>query len=259
MALATMDRRLPVRVIIGLLASLYLLQTRQASAEDLKLPVPKQASSTLEVPKPVRAERLKGKASLPEKLKLGFALDLADTLIAGNWDAVGKVISHKDRVVSFRTEQGADGNFVYRLPDGLELRVSPNQQIWLKRELRLFEGSWGYTFWLRADGVLTVASGRVSGAKQMSVQIEKGLAFKQMDKKEKISEGEYGTTYRVPAILVVNGQPVPLSLNTQTQLEFQSHKYVAVLTYSSKFIPSEKHMGAAEGGGFRMEYVLAGQ
>ena len=127
-----LDRRLTVWVMTGLLANLHLLHTRQASAEDLKLPVPERASSTLEVPKPVRAERLKGKASLPEELKLGFALDLADTLVTGDWDVVGKIMSHKDRRVSFKTENGADGRVVYRLPKGLELRVRPNQQIGIK-------------------------------------------------------------------------------------------------------------------------------
>lgn len=221
-------------------------------------PKPKEPATILSMPAAIEPEVVRGKASLPEELVLGFALDVGDTVLAGDWDVVASVIGLENRTVIFKTEKGEIGHLVYRIPKGMQFPLlEPKQPISIKRNLRGYEASLGYQLQVTSEDALMLSSGRIFGGKPQEAAISQRLLLQQIpDKATVLSESKYETIYQVPVYLIVDKKPVELKLGELTEFMLDGKIFLIMVTESSNVIPNEEYKGVVEGKGYALEYVL---
>jgi hypothetical protein len=247
------------RVVGFLLTVAYLLFLSTAVfAQEKTPPKPKEPSTILRMPNPVTVQEMKGRATLPEQLSHGFAIDVAEKVLSGNWDVRGKVIALENGTVAFKTEKEETGHLVFRLPKGMRFIPKPNQQISIKRAVQGFGGSLGHMTRLTSENELILASGRLYGDRPREGSVFQKLSLRQVsDRTQVASKTKYETTYKVPVVLTSDGASVRLSIGEPAEFTFAGRKFLALVTESSETIPAKEYEGIAEGKGFSLEYVIS--
>ena len=219
-------------------------------------PAPKEPVSDLKMPEPVLFQEIKGKATLPAQLKLGFNLDLAERIKTGNWDVNGKVAAVDSEKVVFVTERGEAGNLVFRLPEGLRLLIRTGEPVSIKRTMRGFQAALGHELVITSARRLVVSSGRLFGDSPLKVKVWDGLTILQERELDKpLSESKYETTYQVSVTLLADGGRIQLALGTPSMVTVDGKAYTVMIKNSSKLIPNKEYEGLVEGSGYSIEYV----
>lgn len=248
--------------ILGLLLLLVCLTFLPSCASDETPeetpPKPKEPATTLSMPATIESKVIRGKASLPEELVLGFALDVGDIVLAGDWNVVASVTGLENRTVIFRTEKGEIGHLVYRVPKGMRFPLlKPEQPISIRRNMRGYEASLGYQLHVTSEDDLMLSSGQIFGEKPQEATISQRLFLQQIpDKATVLSESKYETIYQVPVYLIVDKKPVELKLGELTEFMLDGKIFLIMVTESNNVIPNEEHKGVVEGKGYALEYVL---
>jgi len=210
------------------------------------------------MPAPIESRVIRGEATLPEELVLGFALDVSDTVLAGDWDVVASIIGIEERTVIFETEKGETGHLVYRIPKGMQFPLlEPKQPISISRNMRGYEASLGYQLHVTSEDDLMLSSGRIFGEKAQEARILPRLLLQQIPEKATVlSESKYETIYQVPVYLILNEKPRELKLGELTEFMLDRKVFLIMVTERSNVIPNEEYKGVAEGKGYTLEYVL---
>lgn len=221
-------------------------------------PTPQVPSSELKLPDQVKSEEIKGQATLPADLPLGFALDVAGKIAGDDWDVQGTVTSIENRVVVLRTEKGETARLVYRLPKEVPLPIKVGQPINIKNSFAGFEGRTGSTLLITSEGKSVLAAGRVFGEKPLEAKIQDGLSLRQIgERKTVLSQNEYGTLYQVPVLAASGGQTIDVPISKLTALTLQGKSFLALVTESTENSHTKEQEGTAEGRGYMLEYVIA--
>ena len=223
-----------------------------------KPPAPKKPVTNLKMPAPVIVEAQKGEATLSQHVKLGFALDLADKILGGNWDVKGKVATLEAEKVSFITDQGENGNLVFSLPGKLTLSIAAGEPLSIKRTSRGYGAVLGYELVMTSSEKVVIAAGLLFGEMPQQVKIiEDDFALEQSQKLgQALSESKYETTYHIPVTLITDGRNIQLPLGEAQEVTIQGKKYEVVIQQSSKVVPTKEYEGVAEGSGYALEYVV---
>ncbi len=254
------NKTLAYQRVVGFLLTVAYLHffSTAVFAQEKTPPKPKEPSTILRMPNRVTVQEVKGRATLPEQLSHGFALDVAEKVLAGNWDVAGKVIALENGTVAFRTEKEETGHFVFRLPKGMKFIPKPNQQISIKRAVEGYAGNLGHKTHLTSENDLILASGRLYGDRPREVSILQKLSLRQIsDRPQVASETKYETTYKVPVVLTSDGATVRLSIGEPAEFTIKGRKFLALVTESSETIPAKEYEGVAEGRGYTLEYVIS--
>lgn len=226
--------------------------------QEMKPPAPKEPSSNLQLPEPVVFQEIKGSASLPEELILGFALDLGGVILPGNWDVQGKVVSSDNRVITFSTEQGQTGHLVYRLPKGFQLLLADDDVVKLKRNMNGYQTSLGNKFTLLSSDSLEIASGVLPGEFPHKVMIQDGLTLQQeKEVGSLLSESKFELTYMVPVYALTEDGKIKLTLFEPEVIKLDNTRYRIMILQSSKIVSQDKFEETSEGNGYILEYVVA--
>ncbi len=249
--------------ILGLLLVLtacltFLPSCASNETQEQTPPKPKEPVTTLKMPAPIEPKVIKGEATLPEELVLGFALDVGGTVLAGDWNVVATVIGFENRTVIFKTEKGEIGHLVYRIPKGVQFPLlKPKQPVSIRRNMRGYEASLGYQLHVTSEDYLMLSSGRIFGGEPQEAAISQRLLLQQIpDKQTVLSENKYETIYQVPVYLIVDKKPVELKLGELTEFMLDRKVFLIMVTESSNAIPNEEYKGVVEGKGYALEYVL---
>lgn len=244
---------------IGFLLTVACLSffTVKVLAQEKTPPKPKEPSTILQMPKPVTVKEITGRATLPEKLTHGFAIDVADKVLTGNWDVKGRVIALEDGGIIFKTEKEETGHFVYRLPKGMKFVSNREQQIFIKRILEGYAASLGHIMYVTSENDLIIASGRIFGDKPREVRITKDLLLQQSpDQTIVISKSRYETIHKVPVALISDDKSIKVSIGEPAEFAIKGKSYLILVTESSETIPTKEYERIAEGKGYSLEYVI---
>lgn len=220
-------------------------------------PKPEQPSSALQLPAPVQAEEAKGRASLPEELKLGFALDLGERVVSGNWEVQAKVVSVDKNIIAFQTDKGESGHLVYRLPEQMQMPLKVGQPIEIKRSMRGYQVSLGYELLVTSDGRTMVGSGRLFGDKPLGATVGKDLSLQQVSRE--ISPGgedNNGGNYPVPVVVSSGNSTLTMTMGKLADVDMHGSKLAVLVTESALVVPAKGAEGASEGQGYTLEYVV---
>ena len=237
--------------------SLFRKASGGSASQQKTPPKPEQPSSVLQLPATVRAEEIKGQASLPEELKLGFALDLAGKVVPGNWDVQAKVVSADKNSIAFQTGKGESGHLVYRLPEQMQLPLKSGQSIEIKRTLRGYQVSLGYELLVTSDGRTMVGSGRLFGDNPIAVSVGKDLSLQQVSAQTlSPPDDKNGGNYPVAVIVSSSSSRQSMTMGKLTDFDLQGSKLSALVTESVLIVPPKDSEGAAEGKGYILEYVV---
>jgi hypothetical protein len=232
--------------------------TGSSSSQANMPPIPKEPAATLQMPPSVRAEEKRGQATLPEELKLGFAIDLADRVVSADLDIQATIKNIENRTVVFQTDKGETGHLVYRLPPEIPLSLKVGQPINIKRKFRGFEMSAGYELAITSEGNPLLASGRVSGDKPLEIRIGKDLVLRQVEEQRLVgSQSKYETTYQIPVVLNANNAMTAASIGKPAELGVEGKSFIALIMESARIVPTKEYEGVAEGRGYTLEYVVA--
>ena len=244
-------------LVVILTITLVFSETYSVLGQDLTPPAPKEPSSDLSMPEPVVFQEIKGSASLPVELELGFALDVGGMIIPGNWEVEGKVISHDNRTITFLTEKNETAHLVYRLPKGFQIGLEKEDGLFIQRELRGFQTSMGYRIMLHGPDSIEVASGILQGESPHEVGITEGLVlFQEKASKEVMTESQYETTYWVPVFAVTEEGKIKLDLFEPIDLKIHGMMYRVMIRQSNMVEPTKGYDHVAKGAGYIMEYIV---
>lgn len=226
-------------------------------AQDLTPPKPIVASSELQMPEPIQFQELKGRASLPDELKLGLAIDLDGIVLMGNWKIQAKVVSIDNRIITFVSEKEETGHLVYRLPKGFELSLETEEKIGLQRTMVGNQTALGYQFFLRGSNTLELAAGNILNEIPHRIKLLDGLLLEQNKKTTGILiENQYETHYNVPVVARTKDRAIKLNLFEQEIFKVQGNTYKIMVIQSTLIKPSKKYEEVSEGAGYLLEYVL---
>jgi len=220
-------------------------------------PTPEVASSELKLPDAIKAGDVKGQATLPDQLRLGFALDIAGIIPSGDWDIQATVTSIENRVLAFRTEQGETGRLVYRLPKEMQLPIKLGQPISIKNKIIAFEVSQGYALLLTSEDNSVLASDHLLGQQPLEAKPLEGLSLRQLgEQKTVLNQSKFDTIYQVPVSLSAGGQPINIPMGKSTEVKLNGKSFLLMVTESTESIPTKEYAGVAEGRGYILEYVI---
>jgi hypothetical protein len=220
-------------------------------------PAPEAPVSDLQLPDPVVPGDIRGEASLPDRLSLGFAMDLDGRLLGGNWSVEGNVTEVTPGRLTLVSNQQREGHFVYRLPAGLRLFMRPGQTISVQRDAHLFQSSMGYNLLVESSGELALAAGSLVGSAPREVRIRPGLFLRQIGQRAGIlRDTKYETTYVIPLVLSVGGMDRRLQEGELTDFGFGLRDYSILVLRSSETVATENYKGIFDGGGYLLRYVL---
>jgi hypothetical protein len=246
-----------VWVVPGLVA-MMLLGRVPMPAQEKTPPAPKVPSSTLKLPKPVKAGEIRGRASLPENAKTGFALDLAGKVVPGNWDVKGKVSSVEAERIMFVSERGDSGSLVFRMPKGMKLSIAQNDPVRIRRTMKGTEGNLGHEVLLESGAKMVAAAGRLYGSGPLTATIASGVSVEQGKGQYKLlAASEYDTTYQVPLTLKAGGKTTILEPTGSKEATIGGRGQMVNVVESIRVVPSKKHESTSEGAGYTLEYVIA--
>lgn len=220
-------------------------------------PAPKKPVSELKMPEPIRSQEIKGLASIPEGIKIGYALDLSNMILMGNWNIQGKVAAINHEKISFVTEKDEKGNFVYRLPEKFELSINSGESIDINRLLIGFEASLGFQLLIQSKNNIILGAGRINDKSPQIIKVTNGITLQQSKEQGKVlSESDFETIYDVPITLITDGRSTELKQGKAQDIKL-GEKTLRILVYQSQeIIPSEKYEGVSEGSGYILEYVV---
>jgi hypothetical protein len=228
-------------------------------AQEQSPPTPQEPVTNLQMPMPVTTEAIKGRATLPEALPLGFAVDVADIVLGGDWDIRGTVLAFEDRIVSFRTDKGEIGHLVFRLPEGIRFPpLRPEQPISIQRKLRGYGPSLGYELQVTSTERLVLASGSIAGGEPQTVNLGSRVSLQQGSERTAVlSESKYETTYQVPVVLNLDGIPRELPIGRSIEFSADGAGYLLMVTQSNEVRPTKEQEGSDVSTGYNLQYVLA--
>jgi hypothetical protein len=220
-------------------------------------PTPQVPSSELKMPEPVKSEEIKGQATLPEELPLGFALDVAGKIAGDDWDLQGTVTSIENRIVILRTEKGESARLVYRLPKEVQLPLKVGQPVSIKKSFVGFEGRTGSALLIISEGKSVLAAGRVFGEQPLEAKIPEGLSLRQIgERKTVLNQNQYDTLYQVPVSAASGGRTIDVPMGKPTALTLQGKSFLALVTESTESSHTREQERTAEGRGYMLEYVI---
>lgn len=236
--------------------ALVVCGTNSVFAQEKEPPAPKEPVSNLIMPKPVKSQELRGRAKLPEQLKLGFALDLAEKILPGNWDFKGHVSAIDAEKVTFTTDQGQTGNLIFRLPEGFQLSLVSGDAVSIKRKTIGYSASLGYELVVASSEKLVSTSGRLFSDSAQEVSLWDGLTLEQSQELGQVlSRSEYETIYQVPVTLSIDGRETQLIPGEASEVVDGGKTYRIMVQESSRIVPTREYEGVAEGSGYVLEYV----
>jgi hypothetical protein len=239
-------------------STLRRMRGGESASQTKTPPKPQEPSSTLALPDPVGAQEAKGQAAVPENVALGFALDLNEKLVGGNWDVQATVTGVDDRAVTFRTDKGEAGRLAYRLPEGMRLNISPGKPVSIKRETVAFDVSRGYQLTVASEGGTLLSSGRLLGPEPLEVRVSKDTVIRQNPERQtQVSESKYETTYSVPVTFASGGQSGEAAVGKMADARLEGRGFSLLVRESLHVVPAKGMEGVFEGGGYVLEYVTA--
>lgn len=226
-----------------------------AIAQD-KPPAPKDAATELKMPNTVRAEKLKGIATLPDQVKLGFGLDLEGQKLPADWDIRGIATAVSDDKISFTTDKDETGNLVFRLPKGLSLALAQNDSISILRKTKIYGPTLDYGLLVSSSGKLVVASGRIHGESPQRAEVWNDVRLVQSGELgSTLSESQYETTYEVPVSLLSENRSIQLTIGEAHGFIVRGETCNVMVRFSHKVVPAEGQEGVFEGSGYTLEYI----
>lgn len=226
-------------------------------AQNHKPPPPKEPVSDLHMPKPVTPVIVKGKATLPEQLRLGFALDVGAEILGGNWDFAGKITEIEKNRIGFVTDQGKTGNFLYRFPLPTRLPVRPGNSIIVKREIVGHRAALGYRLLVTSSATMIIASGRLFDESPHTVKVFERLSISQSPILGRaISKSRFETIYDVPVKISGDGDSIEVNSGRTGEVIIQDKLYLVHISRSTSVKPSRRYEGIAEGSRYALEYIV---
>lgn len=226
-------------------------------AQDKRPPIPKEPVTDLKMPEPVIFQEMKGQATIPKQVKLGFGLDIGNKVLVGNWDVKGRVNTVDAQKVSFITEEGDKGNLVFRLPKGLQLQLTADEPVTIKRISRGYKAALGYQLSVESKKRLVINSGRLFGDTPKRVRFPEGMTVVQSDEPGHIlSRSKFETIYQIPVILITDTQKMPLTISITNRIKAGEKTYQVMISCSINVVPTKEYEGVAESSGYVLEYVV---
>ncbi len=241
-----------------MLLAFLTLFTGYAYAQQRTPVKPLEPATILKMPKAVEQKEITGKAALPEEMKLGFAMDVDEKVLMGNWNVKATVTVLTEKALTFKTEKGESGQLIYRLPERRQLPLlRQGQPISIKRTSKGIASSLGYELNLSSQNDLILSSGRIFGETPLEEQISPKLSLRQIPERGALlSESKYEKTYQIPIRLTLNDKSMNLPIEKLTEFTFEDKIFQVIVTESSEVIPNKGYEGIVEGKGFTLEYVL---
>ena len=193
-----------------------------------------------------------GPLRLPPGTGLAFALGMGGRPTLGDWDASGTVRAIAPGRITFNSE-GRAGDLVYRLPGRMVLRVEVGDEISIRRNIRPFLASRGFTVSVMAANRLVVAAGRLKGDKPRANKFV-GLTLEQGQPGRTLGGGSrFETTREVPLTLKFGQNSIELPLARNFDFDVGKRAFRAHIPMSIHVKPRQ---AAAEGRGYTLEYVV---
>ena len=247
-------------ILPWLSAALILALSTPSDAQEKPLtpPAPKEPSSVLRPLTPVRAAEIGGRASIPEGVKLGFGLDVADKVIAGEWDVQGVVAASEPGRLVFKTDKGEAGNLVYRIPKEQLLRLAAGDPVAIKRKAKGFKAALGYELMVSSSQRTIIASGRLFGETPLKAAVMDGLVIEQgKEPVRMLGESKYEITHEIPvAVTAGDGPQMHAETGAGQEVTVKGRKYQVLVQTSNRVVPTKKYGGLAEGSEYVLEYVV---
>ena len=154
--------------------------------------------------------------------------------------------------ITFNSE-GRAGDLVYRLPGRMVLRVEVGDEISIRRNIRPFLASRGFTVSVMAANRLVVAAGRLKGDKPRANKFV-GLTLEQGQPGRTLGGGSrFETTREVPLTLKFGQNSIELPLARNFDFDVGKRAFRAHIPMSIHVKPRQ---AAAEGRGYTLEYVV---
>jgi hypothetical protein len=266
---------------IAVLCSAVILQFQllgPASGQLLQSP---ERSSATRKPPVVEDEPVKGEASLPEKLPLGFALDLDGTVLTEDWELTGSVIEMEQGKLSFRSgDTDKIGHLVYRLPQNLAMPLSGGDSFKIVRKKVVRDSRIGFELVIQSvQGEVILGAGRVFDSRPpeppqgdaralLNTEVARGtplssLIFRAAKAPAKIdSRSAKIDVYDVP-LRLLGGDNLNLNdvaeiapQSEPVQLQMNGVTYRFGLLQSRLEVPKTEFKDVAESPGYSLEYVF---
>jgi hypothetical protein len=220
-------------------------------------PKPKEPISVLKPPPGATSEKVAGRASLPAGMKVGFAVDVAESLLAGDWNLTAQVSSVKDQEIEFVTDKNQVGRLAFRLPAGMRLVAEPKQKLTISRTVAPFDLSLERRTMISVGEKNAVAEGRLFGRDPVKREIFAGAALEQnADSAVKVGESTYQTDYMVPVSVIVDGKRTQLKVGTPQDISVGRASCRLLIRESARTVPVKGQEGTVEGIGFALEYLV---
>lgn len=249
-----------VTVMTSILGTLLSIST-VLFAQQLTPPTPQQPTTVLRPNPPIKAPELAGTASIPEQVKLGFALSVGQRIIPASWNIRGTITAMTSGQILIKTDQNEPAILAYRLPNDLRLPLTADDAIELKREPKGFKATLGHELSIKRGEKTIVASGRLMGDAPQQAKIGDNITLEQQAEPQRtLVESAYETTYGLSATLMgADGTRKPLPSDEVQEITLGGTKYRALIRINNKIVPSKKKTGIAEGGTYVLEYIILAQ
>ena len=220
-----------------------------------KIPAP-PVGGTLEPPPRLQPAPKQGTATVPRGSTLAFALDVDGVVVRGDWRESGQVTRVQPNLVTFQNAAGKPVRFVYRLPQGLRLRVAVGDAITLDRKTSVVGGGIAYELTLKTSDV-ALAVGTCGGKKPRTLphdglDFPAGLRLEQQAPGPKQREGAAETERAVPVKLRHGDVVTTLRRGIVAEATVSAGRY-GVLIRQSRHIESKR---PGESSGYFLEYVI---
>jgi hypothetical protein len=241
--------------MMGWLLPVLLFSSASSSGQVLP-PAPAVPISDLKMPESVVAEAITGPASVPASQKIGFALDLDNRVLIGDWTEQGRVTAVDPGKLTFVTAKGKKGNLVVKWPEGFQLPMKADDTVTIRRIVQPYLGAQEQRVSIAHEDKPLVDYGRVYGARPKQVSISENISIEQTTGPGKVlSETKFETTTQIPVEFVHGHKRIALNIGEPQLVQVGGKRFSVMISSSMRVVPTPEYEGVAEGAGYRLEYV----